>query len=239
MVNNKSFAKSIQSVIAEIQKYNNLDNNRLVEIIEKAKVTVDDVKPFGNINHSTSESYGRTKIFEGKNFVMYLMTWNSGDFTAIHNHGLSDWGAVCFFSDTNHRSYKADGNKIELTGIGIIPKGTIATVTGSLVHAMGNLTENPIFTLHIYGSNNSIGNANDNSFVYELEKKQIRTTTGSAYINIDSKFCKKVETGIITNEETITDYFTIIQNYYKRNNISDMTEYLEAVLKNPELYFKN
>jgi hypothetical protein len=87
-----------------------------------------------------------------------------------------------------------------------------------------------------YGWDQEHSNANDNALVYELEKKQIRITNGSAFINIREEFCKETEKGIITNTETITDYFEIIHPFYKKNGITAMDDYIAEVLKNPELY---
>jgi hypothetical protein len=164
------------------------------------------------------------------------MSWVPGDFTAIHSHGSSEWGAVYFLGEVNHRLYRADKNKIELVQKGIVPEGFIAPVVGSLVHAMGNLATKPVMSLHIYGLNRPKSNANDDSLVYELEKKQIRTTDGSAFLNISEELCKKTEKGIITNTETVTDYFEIIRSFYQRNKLDNITSYIDKILRNPDLY---
>jgi hypothetical protein len=65
------------------------------------------------------------------------------------------------------------------------------------------------------------------------------TTAGSAFINMSDEFIKNKETGIETNTETITDYFEIISNFYQKNNITGMCKYIDTVLGNPEIYFKN
>jgi hypothetical protein len=209
----------------------------LINIIKNIDFKPIDFKEFQYFEHSKDKSYGRKIVYQGENFSIYLMSWYPGDFTAIHSHGLTDWGCVFFFSDTNHRLYKTEGNKIELIAKGIIPKGTIAPVTGELIHAMGNLSLSPILTLHIYGSNKDISNANDESKVYELEKNRIRTTGGAAYLNIPEELCKKTENSIVTNEETITDYFEIIKHFYSRFGNNETSAFIKNVLYNPKLYF--
>lgn len=228
---------SFKKIIAGIENEKNIDCSRLLEIIKKNIPENGDYLPFNKFDHPVYDSYGRNNIYEGRNFSIYIMSWAPGDFTAIHSHGLSDWGAVYFFSDINHRLYTASGNKIELAQKGIVQAGTIVPVTGNLVHAMGNLGKTPIITMHIYGMNHQKSNANDNSFVYEIEKKQIRTTDGSAYINIREELCKKTEMGIISNAETVTDYFEIISSYYRKNKLTPMVNYIQKVLLTPELYF--
>jgi predicted metal-dependent enzyme (double-stranded beta helix superfamily) len=228
--------KSLKKIIAGIENEKNIDCSRLLELIKQNIPENADYLPFNKFEHPVCDSYGRNNIYEGKNFSIYIMSWAPGDFTAIHSHGLSDWGAVYFFSDINHRLYTASGNKVELAQKGIVPAGTIVPVSGDLVHAMGNLGKSPVITLHIYGLNQQKSNANDNSFVYEMEKKQIRTTDGSAYINIREELCKRTDKGIVSNAETVKDYFEIISSYYRKNKLTPMVNYIQKVLLSPELY---
>jgi hypothetical protein len=102
---------------------------------------------------------------------------------------------------------------------------------------MGNLTDTPFITLHIYGSKKDVGNANDFSLVYEIEKRQIRTTNGAAYINIGDEYCKKTNRGLLTNVETLVDYLQLILPYYKKNNLSAAIRKIENYIKDPESYF--
>jgi hypothetical protein len=237
MTETKSYyPKSLLRIIEGIECSKLIDCNVLVDIVRQSKLNDADFLPYNRFDHAIWQSYGRNNIFIGTNYSIFLMSWSAGDFTGIHSHGLSDWGAVWFFGNMDHRLYNASGKKIELVQKGIVPEGSVVPVKGNLVHAMGNLGSKPVFTLHIYGWSQPKSNANDNSLVYELEKKQIRTTDGSAFINIDEKLCKKTEKGIITNTETVTDFFEIINPFYIRNKNKKMDNYIKKVLINPELY---
>lgn len=227
---------SLAGIIEGIEKDNLINCDKLVELIKKVELNEEDFEPLSDFGHSADESYGRTLVYEGTNFSIYLMSWAKGDFTAIHSHGQCDWGAVYFLGDVDHRLYKASENRIELVQKAVVPKGTTVPVKGNLVHAMGNLHERPSMSLHIYGWDQAKSNANDNALVYELEKKQIRITNGSAFLNIKDEFCKETKKGIVTNTNTVTDYFEIIHPFYKKNKISSMDSYIGEVLKNPELY---
>jgi hypothetical protein len=238
IVKKKRVASSaLQSLIDQIEVRKMIDNPSLIEIIKQANLKESDFLQYNQFDHGITESYGRNKVYEGANFSIYIMSWSTGDFTAIHSHGYCAWGAVYFFGDTSHRLYKASGNKIELVNKGIVPKGTIAPVTGNLVHAMGNEGQSPVMTLHIYGSDNGTSNANDDSLVYELEKKRISTTSGEAYLNLEPERIKRSVTGISTNIETITDYFGILLPYYRKTQNRQTADHLEQILRNPQLYF--
>lgn len=229
-------ARRLQSLINEIQTNNRMNSETLIQLIKGSDLKENDLIPFSNFNHEVSLSYGRTKIFEGSNFVIYLMSWAKGDYTAIHNHGFTDWGAVYFPGEISHRLYKLEDMTILLANTSLISPGTIVPVNGSLIHAMGNLSDEPVVSLHIYGSDNSIGNSNTGSHIYEIEKKHIRTTHGEAYLNGNENIEEAIS-GLTTNSATLEDYFTVIRHYYQRNNLTEMSRYIDSILANQELYF--
>jgi len=229
-------SRNLQSLINEIRNNIRINSETLIQLIKESDLKENDLFQFSNFNHDASLSYGRTKIYEGSNFVIYLMSWATGDYTAIHNHGLTDWGAVYFPGEISHRLYKLEDKSILLANTSLISPGTIVPVNGSLIHAMGNLVDNPVVSLHIYGSDNSVSNSNTGSHIYEIEKKQIRTTNGEAYLNGNENIEEAVG-GLTTNSETLADYFTVIRHYYHRNNLTEMCRYIDSVLANQELYF--
>jgi len=228
---------TIKKIVDAIEGQKQVDNSWLVSFLQRIDIKPESLSKYQDFTHGNDKSYGRKVVYEGANFIVYVMSWAPGDFTAIHSHGFSDWGSVVFFADTNHRLYEADGQKIRLAGKSIIPKGSVVPVTGDFVHAMGNLTDTPFITLHIYGSNKAISNANDFSLVYEIEKKQIQTTSGAAYINISENLSKKTVHGLQTNVETLVDYLQIILPYYKKNNKHNAVATIEGYLREPETYF--
>jgi cysteine dioxygenase len=237
MINTVRSSSSLQRLIEGIEKNNITEGQNLVELMKTIDLKSGDFDAYTYFDHSITESYGRTKIYEADNYVIFLMSWAQGDFTAIHSHGYTDWGAVYFCEDVSHRLYEIENNNIELIDNSLIPASTIVAVTGSLVHAMGNLNEKPVKSLHIYGSNQQMSNANDFSRVYELEKNQIRITDGAAYININEDKCKETIGGLVASKATVLDYFSIILPYYKKNNIKEMVDYIESVIKNPNLFY--
>lgn len=216
----KTLPKSIQNIIDALQTKNVTENKVLIEIIEKADISKDELLKYATFDHCKTESYGRNTLYKGKNFGVYVMSWSKGDFTGIHSHGHSEWGVVYFLGDADHRTYKVENNKVELDVSEILPEGTAAPVCGNLVHAMGNLSQKPFITLHIYGSNSYSGTITEDSKLYEIEKNRIRTTLGPAYLNISDNLCKDKSEGIITDEKTKSDYYKIIHQFYKRNNIN-------------------
>jgi hypothetical protein len=42
------------------------------------------------------------------------MSWRANDFTAIHNHGATEWGCVFFMGSATHRIYEMENDKLSL-----------------------------------------------------------------------------------------------------------------------------
>lgn len=225
-------------LLKAIKSCSNIDSDKLVSILNSLKPIPEDFFGFNYFNHHPYLSYGRNKIYEGANFSIFLMSWLKDDFTAIHSHGTSDWGAVYFFGDIDHKLYQVNGNYLKLAGKSRISAGTIVPVSGELVHAMGNHSNHPVMTLHIYGTNESSAPANDNSSVFELEKRQVRITNGSAYLNISEELCRETLPGVDTDPETLLDYLQAILPFYKRINEGLMVQNIEAMMENPSTYFE-
>ncbi|MEI7597179.1 MAG: cysteine dioxygenase family protein [Bacteroidota bacterium] len=238
MQNDCLLPKSINNIICQLENKNDVNSEFLINLIKQEDITIQDLFPFSKFNHPMIESYGRTKVYESARFSIFVMSWAPTDFTAIHSHGHSEWGAVLFLNNVNHRLYDYKENTLTLVQKGIVEKGSIVPVNGSLVHAMGNLTDQPFITLHIYGTNNSDGLTIQDSVVYELENKRRTTTNGAAYISLCTSHSKKIEDGIKTDEESLIDYLKIILPYYKKNNNAEMIYYIKEVLNNPKIYFE-
>lgn len=236
MSNLNSLPDQIRTLINQLEKDNNLSNETLVQRLKKQDLADSDFVDFADFNHSPELSYGRTKLYQGLNFVIYLMSWAEGDFTAIHNHGQSDWGAVCFLGEMNHRLYTKENGTLKVADKSIIPAGTIVPVNGDLIHAMGNLAKTPSLTLHIYGSNRNLSLPNTTSHIYELEKKRVRITLGEAYIDGFQNISDPLE-AVVTNEESLIDYLKIILPFYQKNHKAEMENYIKTVLNNPAKYF--
>ena len=220
--------ESLQRLIVQIEYLNISDSLDLEDLIRKSDISVEEMQKIADQEHDPQMSYGRQLLYKGKNFAIFLMTWNCNDFTAIHNHGRTEWGCVYFLGYVDHRLYEVSDKNIKLVKSSIVPAGTIVPVSGSLVHAMGNLSTRTSCSLHIYGSDKSLNVPNENSFVYEIEKGQIRETDGSASINVSEKVCRNTIPGLTTDPETLKDYLKIILPYYVKNNEQRMIEEIKA-----------
>jgi len=228
--------EKLSALISEMEQYETLANEELIRFLPTYQFKAENFWHLADFDHSPKYSYGRTKIYQGGNFAIFLMSWSPNDFTAIHNHGQSDWGAVCFLGEVNHRLYQLENQSILLADKAIIPAGTVVPVTGNLVHAMGNLSKQSSLSLHIYGSNQTMEKPDITTRIYELEKKRVRITSGEAFIGGDESYGEP-SNDLSTNVETLIDYLKILLPFYEKNGNRTITSYIKSVIQDPSLYF--
>ena len=237
MIPTMIYPGKLRTLVENIEEQGHLTSEFLLQLIPSLNLLAEDFSELADFNHLKHYSYGRTKLYKGTNFVIFLMSWAKNDFTAIHNHGQADCGAVYFLGEVNHRSYQVENNHLLLTGHSIIPTGTVVPVPGALVHAMGNLSDQPSLSLHIYGFNHPSETTDTTTRIFELEKKRVRFTSGEAFLDGHESFGKP-SIDVTTNEETLVDYLKIILPYYEMNHKPAMVKQIKAILQDPSSYFR-
>jgi len=225
-------SKQLRKLIHDIKNQPIVDNSILAGIVECHKLTEKDIAPFVSYNHGNNESYGRKLIYDNGNFKILLMSWKCGDFTAIHNHGSTEWGSVYFFGEATHRLYEVNKDELKLVRKDNFHKGQIASVCGDLTHIMGNSSDENFTSLHIYGSNTLRNEASVYVKVYVPEFQKIVTTFGSAYLNMTKDLVLTEEPLGKVNSDVLSDYFHLVKPFYERNNNRKILSKLDKFLSN-------
>ncbi len=223
---------SIKEIASELNTLTGVNNNTVSEIVSTSKLSEKELSDYATFHHPNHESYGRKLIVDNGNFKILLMSWKPGDFTAIHNHGYTEWGCVYFFGEVNHRLYKLVNNELKLVQKDIFRKGQIGMVCGDLIHIMGNSGTEEFTTLHIYGSNSLKSNVSKDAQIFLPELNKIVTTKGEAYLNINRTLILSEKPMNNICKETLIDYFHLIKPFYERNNNLDMIKKTDLFLNN-------
>jgi len=189
---------------------------RAAELMKKAAITSNDLEPWADYSHPLKDGYGRKLAFHNEFYEIMIMTWNVGDFSNVHNHGYTQWGAVQVFGNSMHHSYSDIGPVFKLTKKEILPYGSIIKVNNALIHQMGNVTSEPYLTLHIYGANESHDNITADMKVYEMETGKIRKTSGGAFFNLTDEEAPVVGLMKPVEKETFVHQAAILLPYYCR-----------------------
>jgi hypothetical protein len=221
---------SLQNLIGNLSECQDIGNLQISEIVSQTKFRYKDFEPYFTFNHPDSESYGRKLIFDNGNYKILLMSWKPGDFTAIHNHGHTEWGCVYFFGNATHRLYEVEQNTLISVKKGTFSSGQVALVCGELTHLMGNSGDKDLATLHIYGSNTRKDSISENAKIFAPEHQKIFTTKGTAFLNMSKLLIQEEAELPPINPDLLEDYFGLVKPFYKRNGISRVLTNMEKQL---------
>lgn len=221
---NRRLPNKIESLIEDIKQQAFLTSPLLTDMVEDHHLSEDDMASYISYNHASNESYGRQLIYDHGNFKILLMSWRPGDFTAIHNHGYTEWGSVYFLGEATQRMYSVTNDGLEIVRKCSTQRGQIAPVSGDFTHIMGNSSTENFTTLHIYGSNTRKQDVSEGAIVYLPELGKEVTTRGSAYLNMEEQQILSEKPLIKVSSEVMEDYFSLVLPFYERNGLASMLD---------------
>ena len=160
------------------------DSAQLLELIARAGVDTDELEPWADYNHSPLDSYGRQLVWHGGHFEVMVMTWLPGDFSAIHDHGYAQWGAVQCFGTADHHTYNLKGRHIQNEESLPYTSGQIRLVNRGLIHQMGNSGSESFLSLHIYGSDVRREAITGSARVFAVNEGRIQFTNGGVFFGL-------------------------------------------------------
>ena len=192
---NNKIPKSISVLIEGLSQKKSYKPSEVVQIVKKANITPKDIMPWADFNHPKADSYGRKLVHKSDNFEIMVMSWVPGDISAIHDHGFATWGAVQIFGENEHAIFKIEGNQISTLSRTNFNYGQIVGVEHNLIHQMGNMTNENILTLHIYGLEEIKENVTGDANLYDIENSKIQIINGGVFYNLPSNEIAEVIEG--------------------------------------------
>lgn len=199
----KSFPASLHHIISELKKHRSLKPSEIRRIIIEANVKEEDLKPWSDFDHPAADSYGRKLVYDGGNFEVMVMSWTPGDFSTIHDHGSTQWGAVQIFGPAEHATFRMEEDSLCTLARWDVEPGDVVGVSNCLIHQMGNPTDNVQFlSLHVYGLAENIESVTGDARVFDLEKNTIQRVDGGVFFTLPPAEIKRVEKAPIADWPT-------------------------------------
>ncbi|PVX49837.1 hypothetical protein C7377_1471 [Balneicella halophila] len=208
-------SEKLKKLINTLNSRTQWNSASVVGVVEEMRIDEKDIYLYQQYTHDPKLSYGRKQIYANELYQIYLMSWNPGDATAIHDHGKTGWGCVQFLGELEHREYLIETNCLKLKEKDTILKDVIVPIDKDLIHLMSNAEEERVCSLHIYGNNNECVEDKKAS-IYQPEFKRKVITSGTAYLNMDDN--EVFSTGEMPDmsEEDYNDYLKLITPFYER-----------------------
>ena len=194
----------LKKLIQEIQEEKKLNALRVVEFMQRKDIKENDLIDFINFNHKKEESYGRNVIFDGGFFKLMLMSWRNNDFTAIHDHGETEWGAVRSFGNITNTEFSFENDFLKFLKEETLKTGEVTPVTNDLIHQTGNKSGKNALTMHLYGSNTKDKDIMHGARIFDTLENRIYFTTGAAYLKLPSNIIIKKNNRLNIDNEAYT-----------------------------------
>lgn len=201
----------VKKLARELEAFDSPGYSFLKETVAGTGFSARDLNHLASFNHPEEQSYGRHLLYEGRRLKIFLMCWAPGDFTAIHDHGQTQWGCVVALGDFTHRLYHFEAGRLKLKSIEPFVEDQVSFLTGNLIHMMGNAGNSNIMSLHIYGSDSNDKSLAKRSRVYFPEKKKIITTNGPAFLNCPEGTILEQEYFDSVDKHALLDYLNLVK----------------------------
>lgn len=227
----KELTPGIRRLKEIIDAQSSMSVSRAARCLAEAQLDITDLLPYADHDHSVDDGYGRIMVVDAGRYEIMVMTWNPGDFSAVHDHGHTMWGAVQVFGHVLHHTFNVSDGTFRLSKKEILPDGSIIKVNHPLVHQMGNVTSAPYLTLHLYGNDDLKGNITADSRIFEPQTGLIKHTRGGAFFNLPEKEVYDIEKMPQVDHATLVHQTAILLNYYQRFD-EQKADYLSRTILN-------
>ena len=171
-------------------------------LLAGARLGPADLIRWQDLRHPVAGSYGRKLIARGPHFELMLMSWVPGDYSAIHDHGRAEWGAVRYFGVADHVVFNLDDDMLSIRERMRTDYDDVCAVDADLIHLMGNPGDRPFLSLHLYGRAEADPAITGGARIFDLFEGRIQRTDYGAFFYLPEHQIGRRETGPRADAET-------------------------------------
>ena len=172
---------SVENLVKTLESLEEFTPESVHEVVSECDIGVEDLKNWIDYDYPVSDSYGRKMVHDGGFFEVMVMCWRPGDYSAIHDHGKAEFGAVKLFGDAEHASFELEGGKLTTIARERNESGTTLKVTASLIHQMGNPGDKNFFSLHVYGNVDLESGITSEARIFDYSRNELLFVNGGVF----------------------------------------------------------
>ena len=187
---------SLGRLVRSLQAIHRPTAEGLGALVEAAGVQAVDLEAWATFDHPVRDSYGRRLVHHGGHFEVMVMSWSAGDFSAIHDHGQAEWGAVQCFGRADHTTFRLVDGVLRLEREAPYTAGMVQRVSAGMIHQMGNAGSTPLLSLHVYGRAAASANITAEARIFELQEGTIQRTDGGVFFALPEERILAREPGL-------------------------------------------
>jgi hypothetical protein len=172
---------AVAALLDAVQAAGDLTPASAAALLAGARLGPADLTRWQDLRHPLADSYGRRLIARGPHFELLLMSWLPGDYSAIHDHGRAEWGAVRYFGAADHIVFDLDDGLLSIRERMRTAYDDVCAVDADLIHLMGNAGDRPFFSLHLYGRAEADPAITGGARIFDLLEDRIQRTDGGVF----------------------------------------------------------
>jgi predicted metal-dependent enzyme (double-stranded beta helix superfamily) len=193
---------SIQNLIEAVEGEASMTPARARDLLREANLQPEDLAPWADFDHPLADSYGRQMVHDGGYFEMMVMSWAPGDYSAIHDHGQTQWGAVQLFGQAEHAVFQLQDGELQVRDRSVFEDRAVIAVAHDLIHQMGNIGQPPYLTFHLYGTYDRSSGVTADARVFDLEEGAVQFTDGGVFFTLPEAAIQRREEGLTADFAT-------------------------------------
>lgn len=192
----------LQTLIRTLQLSRYFTSAQVKETLLQINISSEELMPWADFDHPVADSYGRKLVYNGGHFEIMVMSWVPGDFSAIHDHGFTQWGAVQCFGAAEHYIYQFAKGTLRTVEAAHYTPGMIRSVDHNLIHQMGNAGSEPFLSLHVYGCGHPRTAITGNARIFDLLEGSVQYTDGGVFFCLPEAQIIRRTYGVTGNRKT-------------------------------------
>ena len=193
---------ALAALLAELRGTRDLSPARAAALLQETPLETDDLLPWTDFQHPIADSYGRRLVAQGEHFELMVMSWVPGDYSAIHDHGSTQWGAVRYFGAADHVTFTLNDGLLEIDERLVQAPGSVRAVDHDLIHLMGNPGRTPFLSLHLYGTDSPNPCITGDARIFDLFENSIQRTDGGVFFALPERDVTRREAGVRADTES-------------------------------------
>lgn len=194
--------KRLESLIQLIHQQSHMTPQTACQCVQDANIQAEDLVLWADFDHPLADSYGRHLVYNGGHFEIMVMSWAPGDFSAFHDHGSAQWGAVQSFGQAEHSVYQLENHLLTTQAIMPFNAGSVIAVDHDLIHQMGNPSPQPFLSLHVYGTEFPQAAITGSARIFDLFAGKIQFTDGGIFFCLPEELITREVAGLYGDHQT-------------------------------------
>ena len=202
--------RALERLLASIGDGRGLTPTSAATLLAAADLAPDDLLAWADFDHPIRDSYGRRLVARGARFELMVMSWQPGDYSAVHDHGYTEWGAVRYFGPAEHVVFRERDGRLGVESRTTQLPGSVCAVDHDLIHLMGNAGPRPFLSLHLYGQARPCDAVTGDARIFDLFEQRIQRTDGGVFYCLPEREIARREPCPAADAETTRLHHTLM-----------------------------